>query len=118
MKYDFEWYSKEKTEDDKEKIKRIQKRLKDFKVLKEKLEKHFDFEIVDYIIYGILDEETYHHICLMINLAVVNNRISLKNGEMLKQGLKDLFEISNNNDRFNKRIYIWEIFDLKRVKTK
>lgn len=91
MKCDLEQYSKIEIDEAKRKIKRIQKRLKEFGILKEKLEKQFDFEIVDYIIYDILDEETYYHTCLMINLAVLNNRLSIENGEQLKQGLKDLF---------------------------
>lgn len=111
MKCDLEQYSKIEIDEAKRKIKRIQKRLKKFKILKEKLEKQFDFEIVDYIIYDILDEETYYHTCLMINLAVLNNRLSIENGEQLKQGLKDLFKINNSNDKIDKKIYIGNYID-------
>ena len=111
MKCDIEQYSKIEIDEAKRKIKRIQKRLKEFKILKEKLEKQFDFEIVDYIIYDILDEETYYHTCLMINLAVLNNRLSIENGEKLKQGLKNLFKISNSNDKIDKKIYIGNYID-------
>lgn len=111
MKCDLEQYSKIEIDEAKRKIKRIQKRLKEFKILKEKLEKQFDFEIVDYIIYDILDEETYYHTCLMINLAVLNNRLSIENGEQLKQGLKDLFKINNSNDKIDKKIYIGNCID-------
>lgn len=111
MKCDLEQYSKIEIDEAKRKIKRIQKRLKEFKILKEKLEKQFDFEIVDYIIYDILDEETYYHTCLMINLAVLNNRLSIENGEQLKQGLKDLFKINNSNDKIDKKIYIGNYID-------
>lgn len=111
MKCDLEQYSKIEIDEAKRKIKRIQKRLKEFKILKEKLEKQFDFEIVDYIIYDILDEETYYHTCLMINLAVLNNRLSIENGEKLKQGLKNLFKISNSNDKIDKKIYIGNYID-------
>ena len=106
MKCDLEQYSKIEIDEAKRKIKRIQKRLKEFGILKEKLEKQFDFEIVDYIIYDILDEETYYHTCLMINLAVLNNRLSIEKGEQLKQGLKDIFKINNSNDKIEKKIYI------------
>lgn len=111
MKCDLEQYSKIEIDEAKRKIKRIQKRLKEFGILKEKLEKQFDFEIVDYIIYDILDEETYYHTCLMINLAVLNNRLSIENGEQLKQGLKDLFKINNSNDKIDKKIYIGNCID-------
>ena len=79
-------------------------------MLKEKLEEHFNFEITDYIIDDILDYETYRHTCLMINLAVISNRISIENGEILKAGLKIIFKIKNKYDRFNRNVYI-DTFD-------
>lgn len=102
----FKDYSADEIEEVKGKIKRIEIRKKEYKALKEKLEEHFNFEIVDYIIYDILDYETYHHTCLMINLASINNRISIENGEILKAGLKILFKIKNRDDRFNRGVYI------------
>ena len=42
----------------------------------------------------------------MINLAIINNRISIENGEILKAGLKILFKIKNRDDRFNRGVYI------------
>ena len=86
-------------------IKKIEIKNKEFKELKEKLENYFKFEITDYIISDILDCENYNHICLMINLAVINNKISLENSITLKKGLKELFKITNIFDKFNKEIY-------------
>ena len=83
-------------------IKEIEIWNKEFEELKEKLEKHFNFEIVD----DILECETYNHVCLMINLAVINNRISSKNSKTLKSGLKKLFRINNMFDKFDKEIYL------------
>lgn len=60
--------------------------------LKKKLESYFKFDIVDYIVSDILDCETYNHICLMINLAVTNNRISMKNSKILKRKLKNIIK--------------------------
>lgn len=85
-----------------EKIKKIEIRKKEFEELKGKLEKYFKFEIVEYIVSDILDCETYNHVCLMINLAVVSNRISSENSITLKNGLKKLFQINNIFDKFNK----------------
>lgn len=85
-----------------EKIKKIEIRKKEFEELKGKLEKYFKFEIVDYIVSDILDCETYNHVCSMINLAVVSNRISSENSITLKNGLKKLFQINNIFDKFNK----------------
>ena len=102
----FKDYLADEIEEVKGKIKRIEIRKKEYKALKEKLEEHFNFEIVDYIIYDILDYETYHHTCLMINLAIINNRISIENGEILKAGLKILFKIKDRDDRFNRGVYI------------
>ena len=59
----FEEYSADEIDDAKGKIKRIEIRKKEFNLLKEKLEKHFNFEITEYIIDDILDYETYHHTC-------------------------------------------------------
>ena len=103
-------YTADDVEEAKGKIKRIEVRKKEYRLLKEKLEEHFKFEITDYIIDDILDYETYRHTCLMINLAVINNRISIENGEILKAGLKIIFKIKNEYDRFNRNVYI-ETFD-------
>lgn len=99
-------YTADEVEEAKGKIKRIEVRKKEYRLLKEKLEKHFKFEITDYIIDDILDYETYYHTCLMINLAIINNRISIDNGEILKAGLKIIFKIKNKYDRFNRNVYI------------
>lgn len=103
-------YTADDVEEAKGRIKRIEVRKKEYRLLKGKLEEHFNFEITDYIIDDILDYETYRHTCLMINLAVINNRISIENGEILKAGLKIIFKIKNEYDRFNRNVYI-ETFD-------
>lgn len=103
-------YTADEVEEAKGKIKRIEVRKKEYRLLKQKLEEHFNFEITDYIIDDILDYETYRHTCLMINLAVINNRISINDGEILKAGLKIIFEIKNDYDRFNRNVYI-DTFD-------
>lgn len=103
-------YTTDEVEEVKGKIKRNEVRKKEYRLLKEKLEEHFNFEITDYIIDDILDYETYRHTCLMINLAVINNRISIDNGEILKAGLRIIFKIKNEYDRFNRNVYI-DTFD-------
>ncbi len=103
-------YTADEVEEAKGKIKRIEVRKKEYRLLKEKLEEHFNFKITDYIIDDILDYETYRHTCLMINLAVINNRISIDNGEILKAGLSTIFKIKNEYDRFNRNVYI-DTFD-------
>ena len=103
-------YTADEVEEAKGKIKRIEVRKKEYRLIKEKLEEHFKFEITDYIIDDILDYETYRHTCLMINLAVINNRISIDNGKILKAGLRIIFKIKNEYDRFNRNVYI-DTFD-------
>ena len=103
-------YTTDEVEEAKGKIKRIEVRKKEYRLLKEKLEEHFNFEITDYIIDDILDYETYRHTCLMINLAVISNRISIEKWEILKAGLKIIFKIKNKYDRFNRHVYI-DTFD-------
>lgn len=80
----------------KERIKEIERRNKLSDEIKEKLEKYFDFDIISYIIDDIVESEDYHHFCLMVNLAVVNNRLTANNGEKLKLGIKRIFNIKNN----------------------
>ena len=94
-----------------EKIKKIEIRKKEFEELKKELEKYFKFEIVDYIVSDILDCETYNHVCLMINLAVVSNRISSENSITLKNELKKLFKINDIFDKFDKGNYIMQSVD-------
>ena len=84
-------------------IKKIEIRNKE---IEEKLENYFKFDIADYIVSDILECENYNHVCLMINLAVVNNRISLENSITLKKGLKKLFKINNMFDKFDKDNYM------------
>lgn len=107
----FEDYTADEVIDAVGKIKRLEIRRKEFKILKEKLEKHFNFEITEYIIEDILDYETYYHTCLMINLAVINNRLSAENGEKLKLELKNLFKINNIYDRFDRGVFMGNTFD-------
>lgn len=107
----FEDYTADEVIDAVGKIKRLEIRRKEFKILKEKLEKHFNFEITEYIIDDILDYETYYHTCLMINLAVINNRLSAENGEKLKLELKNLFKINNVYDRFDRGVFMGNTFD-------
>ena len=107
----FEGYSSDEVEEVKGKIKRLETRRKEFKILKEKLENEFCFEIVNYIIDDILDYETYHHVCLMVNMATVNKRLSAEEGDKLKKGIKTLFKVENDFDRIDKKIYIGEVFD-------
>lgn len=107
----FEGYSLDEVESAKGKIKLLEIRKKEFRILKGKLEEHLGFKIVGYIIDDILDYETYHHICLMINLAVVNCRLSAGQGEKLRKEIKELFEVNNEYDRVEKTVYIGEVMD-------
>ena len=106
MKKFFENYTINDRQNVVERIKEIEIWNKEFEELKEKLENHFNFEIADYIVSDILECETYNHVCLMINLAVINNRISSKNSKTLKNELKKLFRINNMFDKFDKEIYL------------
>lgn len=105
-------YSLDEIESAKGKIKMLETRRKEFKILKNKLEERLDFEVTNYIIDDILDYETYHHTCLMINLAVINNRLSIENGDRLKVELKTMFNITSDYDTFDRKVYIANTFDI------
>lgn len=79
-------------------IKEIERQKELHDKIKKKMNKYFNFEITSYIIDDIVISENYYHFCLMVNLAVVNNRLSAYNGEILKAGIKKIFRIENNYD--------------------
>ncbi len=79
----------------------IARRRTQLKLIKHKLKSYFDFDIVDYIIDDILENEEYQHFCLMVNLAVVNRRMTEEQGETLKEGIKELFEIEKDTDKLD-----------------
>ena len=111
----FKGYSDSEITEVKGKIKRLEVRRKEFKELKEKLEDEFKFEIVGYIIDDILDYEDYHHLCLMVNMAVINHRLTAEEGKKLKLGIKKLFKINSEYDRLDKSKYINCIFHLTKT---
>lgn len=86
------------TEDIEKRKLQIEIRLQKQKLIQETLEKYFGFKIPNYIIADIVDNETYHHICLIINLATVNGRLSEENADKLKEGIKEIFSIKNSFD--------------------
>lgn len=84
----------------------VERKLKEIHLVKEKLEEHFGFEIESYIIHDIVCNEDYHHFKSMVNLAVENNRLTEEEGETLKQGIKEMFEIDGEFDRLNKAVVL------------
>ena len=51
-----------------------ERQLKELKIIKNRLEEHFNFKIESYIIHDIIENEDYGHFCSMVNLAVTNDR--------------------------------------------
>lgn len=92
------------TEDIKKRKIQLEKRVQKSKSIKDILEKHFKFEIPNYIIDDIVENETYKHINLIINLATVNERLSNRNAEKLKEGIKEIFSIENDFDTIKSEV--------------
>lgn len=67
------------------------------KNLKEKImsKLNTEIQIPDYVVEDIIDGEDYNHICLMINTAAINNRISQDDAKKLKKLILNKFEIKN-----------------------
>lgn len=84
----------------------LEKQLQNIKQVQEQLEQYFDFEIPKYIAVDIAENETYNHICSMINLATVNERISRENAATLKEGIKELFNVKNKYDNVESKLLI------------
>ncbi len=80
----------------------LKKQNEEIKLLKQKLEQHFEFEIIDYIVADIVEHEDYNHFCLMVSLATVNERISEENAIRLKNEIKEISSINSNYDKLNK----------------
>lgn len=80
------------TEKMKEQIEKINK-------MTNKLKEYFNFEIPRYVIDEILDNGEYNNICSLINLAVVNERLTKNEGECFKSKLKEICNISSMYDR-------------------
>lgn len=78
----------------------LKKQNEEIKLLKQKLEQHFKFEIIDYIVADIVEHEDYNHFCLMVNLATVNERISEENATRLKAEIKEMYHIKNDYQKF------------------
>lgn len=80
-------------------IKAMEQKLELYEKIRKKLSSYFDFMIPDYIISDFIDNEDYHHFCLMVNMAVVNNRLSKDDGNILKEKTKSLFNIKNSYEK-------------------
>ncbi len=96
------------TEDIKKRKIQLEKEVQKSKVIKETLEKYFKFEISNYIIDDIVHNETYRHLCLIISLATVNERLSSKNAKKLKEGIKEIFSIEDDLDMVKSELLLNE----------
>lgn len=87
--------------EEKSKLIILQKKIEKRNNLREKIYNifDFDFEIPDYVVDDIIDNEDFSHICLMINMSVVNERISKENSKILKERIKEIYDVKNMYDR-------------------
>lgn len=90
-------------EEKKLEIIRLKNEIERRKILKEKIISMLNTEISipDYVIEDIIDGEDYMHICLMINVATINNKISKEENKKLKEIILSKFEIKNMYDRIS-----------------
>ena len=101
-------YSRTKTEEMEQDIMKLQKQKKKIELLKDELDRYFKFDVPVDLIVDIAENEDYNHFCLMINLAVKNNRLKESEGDKLKQGIKEICNIKNNYDELNAEIITGE----------
>lgn len=80
-------------------IEGMEKRIELHEKIRNQLGSHFDFVIPDYVISDFIDNEDYHHFCLMVNMAVINNRLSKENGNTLKETIKKLLNITSSYEK-------------------
>lgn len=67
--------------------------------VKEKIGKLFLFEVPEYILLDIVEEEDYQHFCLMVNLAKMNDRLTEEQADELKTRIKDILNIKSCYDK-------------------
>ena len=101
-------YSRTNTEEMEQDIIKLQKQKKKIELLKDKMDRYFRFNVPTDLIVDIAENEDYNHFCLMINLAVENNRLKESEGDKLKQGIKEICNIKNNYDELNAEIITGE----------
>lgn len=80
-------------------IETINQRIKLCEKIGNRLGSYFDFTIPDYVILDFVDNEDYNHFCLMVNIAVLSNRLSKKNGNTLKEKTKSLLNIKSSYEK-------------------
>ena len=97
---------KEYTTNEKKYSKTIKEYLYVFDIVSQKLKEICNFYIPNYVIDDIVKEESYSHFCLMINIAVINERISRKNAKFLKSKIKDISKIKNPYMNICKSLFI------------
>lgn len=73
----------------------LQRRIK----IKKQMQENLDFKIPDYILDSIIDEQYYYDICLLINLAVINERFSKEQAQIIKNEIKKKCHINSVYDR-------------------
>ena len=85
---------------------KIKEYLKKFDTISLKLKIFFSFDIPNYLIDDIIMEENYSHLCLLLNLAVINKRISKNNAKILKNGIKDICDIKNPYMKISQKYFL------------
>lgn len=68
----------------------LKKEIKRFKNSKEKIESQFGFNIPNYIIDEIINNNNYNNLCSLVNLAVFQNRLTKEQGIIIKHKYNNL----------------------------
>lgn len=78
----------------------LEKYIEEIQLLKSKLEHHFRLALLTYTILDIVEHENYQHFNLMINLAVVNSKLSKEQWQIIKNEIKKMYNIQSIYDKF------------------
>ncbi len=68
----------------------LKKEIQRFKNLKEKIECQYGFNIPNYIIDEIINNNNYDNLCSLVNLAVIQNRLTKEQGTIIKHKYDNL----------------------------
>lgn len=68
----------------------LKKEIQRFKNLKKKIEYQYGFNIPNYIIDEIINNNNYDNLCSLVNLAVIQNRLTKEEGIIIKHKYDNL----------------------------
>ena len=75
-------------------------------IVKERIKYYFEFELPFGVIMCIADNERYNTLCAMLGMLKINNKISKKEFKIIKERIKNIFNIEHDYQRLNSTLIL------------